>query len=298
MPSPAPGSVRHRRYRVHARAHLLARTLRRAARPERRRSRWWTRWRPGSTSRPLRRATRGRSGREGVPRRPAGHRDLRARFGDVPKPLFDTQVAAMVAGFGDQVGYDALVASLTGGLDRQGAPVQRLVGAAALGRADRLRRRRRDLAARGLQKLRQRLEQDGRLEWVAEEMAVLADPATYRPDPEAMWERLRPRTGNRRLLGVLRAVAAWREREAQRVEHPPPAPAQGRGAAGDRRHRAGHGGGARPRAGRDARLRGGQDRAPRCSPRLPRPRRCPRARCRKRRAAGTARGPRPRSSRC
>ncbi len=51
-------------------------------------------------------------------------------------------------------------------------------------------------------------------------MAALADPATYRPDPEAMWERLRPRTGNRRLLGVLRAVAAWREREAQRVNVP------------------------------------------------------------------------------
>ena len=51
-------------------------------------------------------------------------------------------------------------------------------------------------------------------------MAALADPATYRPDPETMWERLRPRTGNRRLLGILRAIAAWREREAQRVNIP------------------------------------------------------------------------------
>ena len=69
-------------------------------------------------------------------------------------------------------------------------------------------------------KLRARLEKDGRLDWVAEEMAVLADPATYRADPETMWERLRPRSNNRRLLGVLRALAAWREREAQRVNIP------------------------------------------------------------------------------
>ncbi len=142
------------------------------------------------------------------------------RFGDVPRPLFDTQVAAMVAGFGDQVGYDALVSGLTGG---------------AINKAHRFS----DWAARPLspaqieyaaadvthlrpvyEQLRDRLEREGRLDWVAEEMAELANPATYRADPEAMWERLRPRTGNRRLLGVLRAIAAWREREAQRSNVP------------------------------------------------------------------------------
>ena len=51
-------------------------------------------------------------------------------------------------------------------------------------------------------------------------MAILDDPATYRADPETMWERLRPRTNNRRLLGLLRATAAWREREAQRIDIP------------------------------------------------------------------------------
>ena len=51
-------------------------------------------------------------------------------------------------------------------------------------------------------------------------MAELADPATYRPDPETMWERLRPRSSNRRFLGMVRALAAWREREAQRVNIP------------------------------------------------------------------------------
>jgi ribonuclease D len=142
------------------------------------------------------------------------------RFGDVPKPLFDTQVAAMVAGFGDQVGYDALVASLTGGhidkahrfSDWSARPLSaaQITYAAA------------DVTyLRGVyEQLRARLEKDGRLEWVAEEMSFLADPATYRPDPEAMWERLRPRTSNRRLLGVLQAIAAWREREAQRVNIP------------------------------------------------------------------------------
>ena len=141
-------------------------------------------------------------------------------FGATPRPLFDTQVAAMVAGFGDQVGYDSLVGALTGG---------------AIDKAHRFS----DWAARPLsaaqityaaadvthlrgvyRKLTERLEREGRLAWVAEEMGVLADPATYRPDPEAMWERLRPRTGNRRLLGVLRAVAAWREREAQKANIP------------------------------------------------------------------------------
>ena len=51
-------------------------------------------------------------------------------------------------------------------------------------------------------------------------MAILDDPATYRADPDAIWERLRPRTGNRRLAGLRRAIAAWREREAQRINIP------------------------------------------------------------------------------
>ena len=141
-------------------------------------------------------------------------------FGTVPKPVFDTQIAAMVAGFGDQVGYDALVSALVG---------------ANIDKAHRFS----DWAARPLSpaqvsyaaadvtylhtaylRLRERLEREGRTSWVVEEMEVLARPATYRADPDAMWERLRPRTGNRRMLGVLRAVAAWREREAQRVNIP------------------------------------------------------------------------------
>jgi ribonuclease D len=142
------------------------------------------------------------------------------RFGAVPTPLFDTQVAAMVAGFGDQVGYDALVQALTGGqIDkahrfsdwsvRPLSPSQISYAAADVTHL-------RDVYER----LRARLEQDGRLEWVAQEMAVLDDPATYRPDPDTMWERMRPKSGNRRMLALLRATAAWREREAQRVNIP------------------------------------------------------------------------------
>jgi ribonuclease D len=142
------------------------------------------------------------------------------RFGQVPAPMFDTQVAAMVAGFGDQVGYDSLVAALTGGaIDkahrfsdwsaRPLSPAQITYAAADV------------THLRGVYtRLRARLEREGRLDWVAEEMALLADPATYRADPDAMWERLRPRGGNRRMLGILRAIAAWREREAQRVNIP------------------------------------------------------------------------------
>jgi ribonuclease D len=69
-------------------------------------------------------------------------------------------------------------------------------------------------------RLSRRLEQDNRLSWVAEEMAILNNPATYRGDPETAWERLRPRTTNRRLLYILKEVAAWREKEAQRVNIP------------------------------------------------------------------------------
>jgi ribonuclease D len=142
------------------------------------------------------------------------------RFGDVPRPMFDTQVAAMVAGFGDQVGYDSLVAATTGGhidkAHRFSDWAARPLSAAQINYAAA------DVThLRGAyDTLRTRLERDGRLEWVAEEMAVLTDPATYQPDPDHMWERLRPRTNNRRMLAVLRAIAAWREREAQKSNIP------------------------------------------------------------------------------
>ena len=142
------------------------------------------------------------------------------RFGDVPRPMFDTQVAAMVAGFGDQVGYEALVAGLTGGAidktHRFSDWAARPLSAAQI-----------TYAAADVTFLRDvykglctRLAADNRLDWVKEEMAFLHEPSTYRVDPETAYERLRPRSSNRRFLGQLQALAAWREREAQRVNIP------------------------------------------------------------------------------
>lgn len=141
-------------------------------------------------------------------------------FGDVPRPLFDTQVAAMVAGFGDQVGYDSLVSGLTGASidkahrfsDWSVRPLSASQLAYAAGDVTHLREVYRRLNAK--------LRDENRLEWVEQEMAILSNPDTYRTDPETIWERMRPRSGNRRFLGTLKVLAAWREREAQRVNIP------------------------------------------------------------------------------
>ena len=141
-------------------------------------------------------------------------------FGAVPENLFDSQVAAMVAGFGDQVGYDALVLALTGGQidkahrfsDWSARPLTKAQVDYAAADVTHLRA--------VYEKLTARLRVDGRLDWVAQEMATLADPATYRVDPERAWERLKVRTSNRRQLAIIQAIASWREREAQRVNIP------------------------------------------------------------------------------
>jgi ribonuclease D len=141
-------------------------------------------------------------------------------FGAVPANLFDTQVAAMVAGFGDQVGYDALVAALTGGAidkahrfsDWSARPLTKAQIDYAAGDVTHLRT--------VYEKLLAKLAAEGRTDWVGQEMAVLADPNTYRVDPARAWERLKLRTGNRRQLAIIQAVAAWREREAQRINIP------------------------------------------------------------------------------
>ncbi|HEY4250596.1 MAG TPA: ribonuclease D [Roseomonas sp.] len=142
------------------------------------------------------------------------------KYGAVPSPMFDTQVAAMVAGFGDQVSYDALCRGLANAQidkahrfsDWSARPLS--ASQIAYAAADVTHLRRIYVA------LRDKLAQEGRDAWVAEEMAALHDPATYRQDPDTAWERLRPRTTNRRFLGMLKVLAAWREREAQRINIP------------------------------------------------------------------------------
>ncbi|MSO80460.1 MAG: ribonuclease D [Alphaproteobacteria bacterium] len=134
--------------------------------------------------------------------------------GELPNPVVDTQVAAMVAGFGDQVGYETLIARLTGqGVDKASRftdwslrPLSKHQLDYALGDVIHLRE--------AYEKLRDRIEAAGRTDWVAEEMAVFENPATYRLDPPNAWRRLKPRTNDRRQLAVLQAIAAWREDEA------------------------------------------------------------------------------------
>ncbi len=138
----------------------------------------------------------------------------------VPAPVFDTQVAAMVCGFGDQVGYEKLVAKLArASIDK----TQRFTDWARRP----LTRKMYDYAISDVthlrvvyEKIAGRLARDGRESWLAEEMATLTDPATYRLDPADAWLRVKTRLRKPRQLAVLRAVAAWREAEAQRRDVP------------------------------------------------------------------------------
>jgi len=140
--------------------------------------------------------------------------------GRLPRPLFDTQLAAMVLGYGDEVGYEALVRQVAGAhLDKTSRftdwsrrPLTTKQVDYALGDVIHLRTI--------YERFRDRLAQRGRARWVDEELEALLDPALYEPVPDAMWRRLKVKTRDPRFLAVLRAVAAWREREAQRRDQP------------------------------------------------------------------------------
>ena len=138
----------------------------------------------------------------------------------LPEPIFDTQVAAMVCGFGESVGYDTLARKLTG------TRIDKSTRFADWARRP-LRKRQVDYALSDVihlrpvyEKLARRLEKTDRTAWLDEEMAVLTNPQTYRLDPETAWQRLKTRSSDRRYLAVLRALAAWREHEAQRRDVP------------------------------------------------------------------------------
>ena len=135
--------------------------------------------------------------------------------GAVPKPLFDTQVAAMVCGYGDQVSYDQLVYRITAKqidktsrfTDWSRRPLSAKQLAYAVTDVTYLRDVYLSLSAQ--------LAEQGRTTWVDEEMAVLTDIETYRTHPEEAWQRLKLRVKKPRQLAILQALAAWREREAQ-----------------------------------------------------------------------------------
>jgi len=140
--------------------------------------------------------------------------------GRVPGPIFDTQVAAMVAGYGEQVGYATLASQIAGvTLDKSSQltdwslrPLSDRQIQYALGDVTHL--------CTIYEDLEDRLEESGRTSWVSEEMAALTDVSSYRSDPREAYRRVRIRRPNRKALAVLREVVAWREETAQRRNLP------------------------------------------------------------------------------
>ncbi|HXV74385.1 MAG TPA: ribonuclease D, partial [Sphingomonadales bacterium] len=134
--------------------------------------------------------------------------------GVIPSPIFDTQVAAMVCGYGESVGYDTLVKSLAGGhidkshrfTDWARRPLSEAQVKYALDDVIHLRP--------VYEKLSLRLKKSGRKEWLEEEMKILTSPETYVTDPKQAWRRMRIRSGSPRFLGRVQALAEWREVEA------------------------------------------------------------------------------------
>ena len=148
----------------------------------------------------------------------AARQDLEIFFVDkgiIPAPLFDTQVAAMVCGFGEQAGYETLVRKICkSDLDKSSRftdwtrrPLTDAQATYAVGDVTFLR----DI----YEYLSDRLEKSGRKKWVAEEMAVLNDPATYRADPDEAWRRVKTRTNSGRFLAIVRELARFRETYAR-----------------------------------------------------------------------------------
>ena len=148
----------------------------------------------------------------------AARQDLEIFFVDcsvVPAPLFDTQVAAMVAGFGEQVGYETLVRRIAKAqLDKTSRftdwsrrPLTDAQKTYALADVTHLRLIYEHLSAE--------LDRSGRRPWVEEELATLTDPSTYIVDPDEAWKRLKTRTNSGRFLAVARELARFREVYAQ-----------------------------------------------------------------------------------
>jgi ribonuclease D len=140
--------------------------------------------------------------------------------GKIPHPIVDTQVAAMVLGYGDAISYDQLVQRITGDtIDKSNRftdwtrrPLSEAQLRYAISDVTHLR----DVYL----KLSADLKDRGRETWVQAEMDILTSPDTYRMEPENAWERLRSRARKPKELAVLMEVAAWREREAQTRDVP------------------------------------------------------------------------------
>ncbi len=153
----------------------------------------------------------------------AGSQDLEIVYnltGRVPYPMFDTQIAAMALGLGEQVGYSSLVESYTGERVDKGA---RFTDWARRPLDD----RQLDYAISDVThlvalfpKMLDQLKRKGRGEWLDDEMLRLTDPASYVVDPETAWTRLRLPNRKPDVLGRMKALARWREKEAQNKNIP------------------------------------------------------------------------------
>ena len=153
----------------------------------------------------------------------AARQDLEIFFveGNVfPEPLFDTQVAAMVCGFGEQVGYETLVKKIAKeNLDKTSRftdwsrrPLTTAQAEYALADVTHLRVIYEWLAAQ--------LAKNGRTKWVEEELSILTDPATYTVHPDEAWQRVKTRTTSGRFLAIVKALARFREEYAQKQNVP------------------------------------------------------------------------------
>ena len=135
--------------------------------------------------------------------------------GAVPTPVIDTQIAAMVSGFGDQVGYEAIVRKLVGAsidkssqfTDWSRRPLTSKQALYAVSDVTHLRV--------VYEKLQAMLHETGREGWLDDEIETLTSPETYRVEPEESYKRIKARIQNKKQFGVLISIAAWREREAQ-----------------------------------------------------------------------------------
>ena len=138
----------------------------------------------------------------------------------VPTPLFDTQIAAMVCGFGDSAGYDKLVQSIA---NKTIDKASRFTDWARRPLNDRqLQYALSDVThLRDIYKwLKAELEREQRAGWLDEEMHTLTNPGTYRLDPNDAWKRLKSRSNGKEYRGIIKELAAWREREAQSRDLP------------------------------------------------------------------------------
>lgn len=153
----------------------------------------------------------------------AGGQDVEILYhltGEIPSPIYDTQIAAMVLGYGDQVGYESLVKHVTGGqldksqrfTDWSHRPLTEAQLKYAIADVTHLRE--------VYEKMEEEIERRQRRGWMIEELAKLKDANNYVTEPEEAWLRLKRRDRKPHYLARLQALAAWREKEAIRKNKP------------------------------------------------------------------------------